>query len=45
MAAFHFAFFVRDLASSRSFDGDVPGCLEGRSTFKSFRHPEHVFTA
>jgi extradiol dioxygenase family protein len=32
MAAFHFAFFVRDLASTRSFYGDVLGCREGRST-------------
>jgi hypothetical protein len=30
---FHFAFFVRDLASTR------------RLEFKSFRHPEHVFAA
>src|SRR3954451_2651395 len=32
MAAFHFAFFVRDLASTRSFYGDALGCREGRST-------------
>ena len=32
MAAFHFAFFVRDLTSTRSFYGDVLGCREGRST-------------
>src|SRR3954453_6981686 len=32
MAAFHFAFFVRDLASTRSFYGDALGCRQGRST-------------
>jgi extradiol dioxygenase family protein len=32
MAAFHFAFFVRDLTSTRKFYGDVLGCREGRST-------------
>jgi uncharacterized protein len=29
---FHFAFFVRDLDSTRRFYGDVLGCREGRST-------------
>ena len=29
---FHCAFFVRDLASTRRFYGDVLGCREGRST-------------
>ena len=29
---FHFAFFVRDLASTRHFYGEVLGCREGRST-------------
>jgi extradiol dioxygenase family protein len=29
---FHFSFFVRDLASTRRFYGDVLGCREGRST-------------
>jgi hypothetical protein len=29
---FHFAFFVRDLQSTRRFYGDVLGCREGRST-------------
>ena len=29
---FHFAFFVRDLSSTRRFYGDVLGCREGRST-------------
>ena len=29
---FHFAFFVRDLASTRRFYGEVLGCREGRST-------------
>jgi uncharacterized protein len=29
---FHFAFFVRDFASTRRFYGDVLGCREGRST-------------
>ena len=45
---FHFAFFVRDLDSTRRFYGEILGCREGRSTaleFKSLKHPEHVFTA
>jgi extradiol dioxygenase family protein len=61
---FHFAFFVRDLASTRRFYGEVLGCrveYPGRPgeqatmflldpsanalEFKSFKHPEHVFTA
>ena len=29
---FHFAFFVRDLASTRRFYGAILGCREGRST-------------
>lgn len=29
---FHFAFFVRDLDSTRRFYGEVLGCTEGRST-------------
>lgn len=29
---FHYAFFVRDLPSTRRFYGDVLGCREGRST-------------
>jgi uncharacterized protein len=29
---FHFAFFVKDLDSTRRFYGDVLGCREGRST-------------
>ena len=29
---FHFAFFVRDLPSTRRFYGEVLGCREGRST-------------
>jgi extradiol dioxygenase family protein len=29
---FHFAFFVRDLASTRQFYSEVLGCREGRST-------------
>ena len=29
---FHFAFFVKDLESTRTFYGDVLGCREGRST-------------
>src|SRR5919107_1126104 len=29
---FHYAFFVRDLASTRRFYGEILGCLEGRST-------------
>ncbi len=29
---FHFAFFVRDLDSTRQFYGGVLGCSEGRST-------------
>jgi uncharacterized protein len=29
---FHFAFFVRDLSSTRRFYGEVLGCREGRST-------------
>ena len=32
MRPFHFAFFVRDLASTRAFYGNVLGCREGRST-------------
>jgi extradiol dioxygenase family protein len=32
VTAFHFAFFVKDLASTRRFYGDVLGCREGRST-------------
>ena len=32
MPPFHFAFFVRDLASTRRFYRDVLGCREGRST-------------
>jgi len=32
VSAFHFAFFVRDLVSTRRFYGDVLGCDEGRST-------------
>ena len=30
--AFHFSFFVRDLASTRQFYGKILGCREGRST-------------
>jgi extradiol dioxygenase family protein len=29
---FHFAFFVRDLASTRRFYGEILGCREGRSS-------------
>jgi len=29
---FHFSFFVRDLATTRRFYGDILGCREGRST-------------
>jgi extradiol dioxygenase family protein len=32
IAPFHFAFFVRDLESTRRFYGDILGCNEGRST-------------
>jgi extradiol dioxygenase family protein len=32
VTAFHFAFFVTDLASTRRFYGGVLGCREGRST-------------
>ncbi len=32
MSAFHFAFFVRDLESTRRFYDEVLGCREGRST-------------
>jgi len=32
VTAFHFAFFVQDLASTRRFYRDVLGCREGRST-------------
>jgi len=31
-SAFHFAFFVKDLDSTRRFYSDVLGCNEGRST-------------
>jgi extradiol dioxygenase family protein len=29
---FHYAFFVRDLSSTRRFYGEILGCREGRST-------------
>ena len=29
---FHFSFFVRDLAATRRFYGEILGCREGRST-------------
>ena len=29
---FHFSFFVRDLAQTRRFYGEILGCREGRST-------------
>jgi uncharacterized protein len=29
---FHYAFFVRDLSSTRRFYGEILGCPEGRST-------------
>jgi uncharacterized protein len=29
---FHYAFFVRDLSSTRQFYGEILGCREGRST-------------
>jgi extradiol dioxygenase family protein len=29
---FHFSFFVRDLAGTRRFYGEILGCREGRST-------------
>jgi extradiol dioxygenase family protein len=32
MAAFHFAFKVKDIASTRKFYIDILGCQEGRST-------------
>src|SRR3954468_2624749 len=32
MEPFHYAFFVRDLQSTRRFYGDILGCAEGRST-------------
>ena len=32
MRPFHFAFFVRDLDSTRRFYRDILGCREGRST-------------
>ena len=32
MPPLHFAFFVRDLASTRRFYGEILGCREGRST-------------
>ena len=32
MTAFHFAFFVADLTSTRRFYGEVLGCREGRCT-------------
>jgi extradiol dioxygenase family protein len=30
--AFHYSFFVRDLATTRRFYGEILGCAEGRST-------------
>jgi len=32
MRPFHYAFFVKDLASTREFYGKLLGCTEGRST-------------
>ena len=32
MRAFHYSFFVRDLAMTRRFYGGILGCAEGRST-------------
>jgi extradiol dioxygenase family protein len=32
MRPFHLAFFVRDLATTRRFYGEILGCREGRST-------------
>ena len=32
LVPFHFSFFVRDLASTRRFYGELLGCPEGRST-------------
>lgn len=32
MRAFHYSFFVRDLAATRRFYGEILGCAEGRST-------------
>src|SRR3954463_13074284 len=32
MEPFHYAFFVRDLQSTRRFYGEILGCAEGRST-------------
>ncbi len=32
MSAFHFAFFARDLDSTRRFYGEILGCREGRNT-------------
>jgi uncharacterized protein len=32
MRPFHYAFFVKDLASTREFYGTLLGCREGRST-------------
>ncbi|HEU5040515.1 MAG TPA: VOC family protein [Gemmatimonadales bacterium] len=32
MPPFHLAFFVRDLATTRRFYGEILGCREGRST-------------
>jgi len=50
----HFAFFVRDLQSTRDFYSGILDCPEGRSSiidssgnaleFKTFRNPENVFT-
>jgi extradiol dioxygenase family protein len=36
---FHFAFFVRDLTSTRPFYGEVLGCREGRSTDTWVEYP------
>jgi extradiol dioxygenase family protein len=44
VSAFHSAFFVRDLASTRRFYGDALGCFGNQVSVRT-TGPEHAFTA